>query len=148
MVRGTGAASYTYLATVYTILGIRACPTRPTRPEGGPGLVPRPAQARLFVRPVGSTVLGYLIYPVVMIYDTVKLKNNLKYLPKSEAPQSVDQWSPLVAVGSVLLTVLISRMRPGVKQHREDKRIILLGQLDTLSPLVMSGTRLASGGAS
>jgi hypothetical protein len=81
-----------------------------------------------------------------MIYDTVKLKSNLKYLPKSETPQSVDQWSPLVAVGSVLLTVLISRMRPDVKQHREDKRIILLGQLDTVSPLVMSGTRLASGG--
>jgi hypothetical protein len=41
MVRGTGAASYTYLATVYTTLGIRAHPTRPTRPEGPPpGLVP------------------------------------------------------------------------------------------------------------
>jgi hypothetical protein len=36
MVRGTGAASYTYLATVYTTLGIRARPTRPTRPEGAP----------------------------------------------------------------------------------------------------------------
>jgi hypothetical protein len=45
MVRGTGAASYTYLATAYTALGIRARPTRPTRP----------AQARLFVRLVGST---------------------------------------------------------------------------------------------
>ena len=81
-----------------------------------------------------------------MIYGTVKLKSNLKYLPKSEAPQSVDQWFPLVAVGSVLLTVLISRMRTGVKQHREDKRIILLSQLDTLSLLIMSGTRLASRG--
>jgi hypothetical protein len=57
MVRGTGAASYTYLATVYTTLGIRARPTRPTRPEGAPGLVPRPTQARLFVRPVGSIKL-------------------------------------------------------------------------------------------
>jgi hypothetical protein len=46
MVRGTGAASYTYFATVYTVLGIRARPTGPTRPE-----VP---QARLFVRPVGA----------------------------------------------------------------------------------------------
>jgi hypothetical protein len=40
---------------VYTTLGIRARPTRPTRPEGAPGLVPSPAQPRLFVRPVGST---------------------------------------------------------------------------------------------
>src|SRR2546421_8483279 len=54
-VRGTRAASYTYFVTVYTMSGIRVCPTRPTRPEGAPGLVPRPAQARLFVRPVGST---------------------------------------------------------------------------------------------
>jgi hypothetical protein len=29
MVRGTGATGYTYLATVYTTLGIRAHPTRP-----------------------------------------------------------------------------------------------------------------------
>jgi hypothetical protein len=58
MVKGTGAASYTYLATVYTILGIRACPTRPIRPEGTPGVVPRPGQARLFVRPVGSIARG------------------------------------------------------------------------------------------
>jgi hypothetical protein len=49
MVRGTGAASYIYLATVYTTLGIRAHPTGPARPEGAPGLVPRPGQARLFV---------------------------------------------------------------------------------------------------
>ena len=62
MVRGTEAVSYTYLATVYTILGIRACPTRPTRPEGAPGLVPRPAQARLFVRPVGSTDLSLISF--------------------------------------------------------------------------------------
>ena len=41
MVRGTGAASYTYLATVYTTLGIRA---HPTRPEGAPGLVPSPVE--------------------------------------------------------------------------------------------------------
>ena len=32
MVRGTRAAIYTYLATVYTTLGIMAPPTRPTRP--------------------------------------------------------------------------------------------------------------------
>jgi hypothetical protein len=57
MIRGTRAAIYTHLATVYTTFGIRARPTRPTRPEGTPGLVPRPAQARLFVRPVGSTVI-------------------------------------------------------------------------------------------
>ena len=58
MVRGMRAAIYTYLATVYTTLGIRARPTRPTRPKGIPGLVPRPAQARLFVLPVGSTELN------------------------------------------------------------------------------------------
>ena len=45
MVRGTRAAIYTYLATVYTTLGIRALSTRPTRP----------AKARLFVLPAGST---------------------------------------------------------------------------------------------
>ena len=56
--RHARTAIYTYLATVYTTSGIRARPTRPTRPEGTPGLVPRPAQARLFVRPVGSTALG------------------------------------------------------------------------------------------
>jgi hypothetical protein len=44
MVRGTGAASYTYSATVYTTSGIRAHSTRPTRPEGAPGLIPSPAQ--------------------------------------------------------------------------------------------------------
>jgi hypothetical protein len=63
MVRGTGAANYTYLAAVPTTLGIRARPTGPARPEGAPGLVPRPAQARLFVRPVGNTdwlALGFL----------------------------------------------------------------------------------------
>ena len=43
------------MATVYTTLGIRARPTRPTRPDGTHGLVPRPTQAWLFVRPVGST---------------------------------------------------------------------------------------------
>src|SRR5436305_13898490 len=32
VVRGTQAAVYTYLATVYTTLGIRPRPTRPTRP--------------------------------------------------------------------------------------------------------------------
>src|SRR2546421_10927332 len=37
LTRGTRAAIYTYFATVYTTLGIRARPTRPTRP----------AQARL-----------------------------------------------------------------------------------------------------
>jgi hypothetical protein len=42
MVRGTGAASYTHLATVYTILDSSARATRPGRPEGVPGLVPRP----------------------------------------------------------------------------------------------------------
>jgi hypothetical protein len=50
MVRGKGAASST--------LDIREHPTRPTRPEGAPGLIPSPAQARLFVRPVGSTASG------------------------------------------------------------------------------------------
>jgi len=47
MVRGTQAAVYTQLATVYTTLGIRARPTRPNRPT----------QAWLFVRPVESTEL-------------------------------------------------------------------------------------------
>jgi hypothetical protein len=67
MVRGTGAASYTYLATVYTILGIRACPTRPTRPEGTPGLVPRPDQTRLFVRhcPGTSVCIPYSDYRII-----------------------------------------------------------------------------------
>jgi hypothetical protein len=55
MIRGTGAASYTYFAIAYTTLGIRAHPTGPTRSEGTPGLVPMSAQPRLFVRPVGST---------------------------------------------------------------------------------------------
>ena len=63
MVRGMRAAIYTYLPTVYTTLGIRARPTRPTRPKGIPGLVPRPAQARLFVRPVGSTASVGLVLP-------------------------------------------------------------------------------------
>ena len=56
MVRGTGAAKL-YLIWLQSTLVfcIMMCLTRPTRPEGGPGLVPRPAQARLFVRPVGST---------------------------------------------------------------------------------------------
>ena|SRR2546423_193139 len=52
---GTQAAVYTYLATVYTTLGIRPCPTRPPRPDSTPGQVPRPGQAWLFVRPVEST---------------------------------------------------------------------------------------------
>ena len=46
MVRGMRAAIYTYSTTVYTTLGIRARPTRPTRPKGIPGLGPRPGQAR------------------------------------------------------------------------------------------------------
>jgi hypothetical protein len=96
MVRGTGAVSYTYLDTVYTTLGIRAHPTRPTRPEGAPGLVPKPAQARLFVRPVGSTAQAEALDAIhftakkmelhtTMYKGDIRLINNMGIFHRREA---------------------------------------------------------------
>ena len=86
MVRGTRAASYTYLATVYTTLGIRARPARPTRSEGAPGLVPRPARARLFVRPVESTGCPDIRLTAADLAYRLKLLDQIRLLAQSSRP--------------------------------------------------------------
>jgi hypothetical protein len=98
MVRGTRATSCTYLATVYTALGIRVRLTRRTRP----------AQARLFVRPVGSTGLS----PLPSIRKLQLHHPNELYNPFSMA--SLDSSLNNFTFGVEIETLLRPQKRPAV----------------------------------